>query len=186
MYNNRIVGYGEEHADQLLANPSNYRIHPKMQQDILNAVMSDVGIVQNVIVNVTTGHVIDGHLRVALAMRNNQTVPITYVKLSEEEEKLVLATFDPSSTYAVNDADLYKDLLQDIETTNEVLKKLFEQELIEMKIEDPMEEDVDGGLSESDKKYIVMVECMSYEEYDELIHELKGRNLKVKGNQKWL
>jgi hypothetical protein len=81
---------------------------------------------------------------------------------------------------------LYKDLLQDIETTNEVLKKLFEQELIEMKIEDPMEADVDGGLSESDKKYIVMVECMSYEEYDELIHELKGRNLKVKGNQKWL
>jgi hypothetical protein len=31
-----------------------------------------------------------------------------------------------------------------------------------------------------------MVECLSYEEYDELIHELKGRNLKVKGNQKWL
>jgi hypothetical protein len=186
MYQNRIVGYGEVDATELLANPNNYRIHPKMQQELLNAVMSDVGIVQNVIVNTTTGHVVDGHLRVALAMRNNQTIPVTYVNLSEEEEKVILATFDPSTQYAVNDAELYKDLLKDIETSNDVLQKLFTQELIEMKIEDPMAEDVDEALSEGNKKYILMVECSSYDEYEELIHELKGRNYTVKGNQKWL
>jgi len=32
---NRITGTGEEAPDQLLANPANWRIHPKAQQDAL-------------------------------------------------------------------------------------------------------------------------------------------------------
>ena len=32
-WRNRIVGHGEEAPDQLLANPKNWRIHPKAQQD---------------------------------------------------------------------------------------------------------------------------------------------------------
>lgn len=42
-WENRIVGQGEEAPDQLLANPANWRIHPN-------------------------GHVVDGHLRVAMAL----------------------------------------------------------------------------------------------------------------------
>ena len=34
---NRIVGTGEEAPDQLLANPRNWRVHPKAQQDALAA-----------------------------------------------------------------------------------------------------------------------------------------------------
>lgn len=32
-WRNRIAGAGEEAPDQLLANPANWRIHPKAQQD---------------------------------------------------------------------------------------------------------------------------------------------------------
>src|SRR6266704_2927845 len=34
-WRNRIVGHGEEDPEQLLANPKNWRIHPKNQQDAL-------------------------------------------------------------------------------------------------------------------------------------------------------
>jgi hypothetical protein len=34
-WRNRISGAGEEAPDQLLANPANWRIHPKAQQDAL-------------------------------------------------------------------------------------------------------------------------------------------------------
>ena len=77
-WRNRIVGYSEEEPDQLLASPYNWRIHPKNQQDALSGVLGEVGLVQNVIANRTTGHMIDGHLRVSLAMRHGQkSVPVT-------------------------------------------------------------------------------------------------------------
>ena len=34
-WRNRITGSGEEAPDQLLANPANWRTHPKAQQDAL-------------------------------------------------------------------------------------------------------------------------------------------------------
>src|SRR3990170_3494486 len=91
-WRSRIVGSGEEAPDQLLANPANWRIHPKAQQEALAGVLGQVGWVQQVLVNRRTGHVVDGHLRVALALRQEApTVPVLYVELSEAEEKLVLA-----------------------------------------------------------------------------------------------
>ena len=83
-WRNRIVGYGEEAPDQLLANDRNWRIHPKAQQDALAGVLREVGLVQNVIVNQRTGKVVDGHLRVSLAISENQPkISITYVDLDE-------------------------------------------------------------------------------------------------------
>ena len=82
-YENRIVGTGTEHPEQLLANPNNWRIHPKSQQDALESLLDDVGWVQNIIVNQRTGHVVDGHMRAAVAISKNETeVPVVYVDLS--------------------------------------------------------------------------------------------------------
>jgi hypothetical protein len=65
---NRIVASGEEAPDQLLANPANWRIHPKAQQDALSGALDAVGWVQQVLVNRRSGFVVDGHARVALAL----------------------------------------------------------------------------------------------------------------------
>ena len=65
-WRNRITGHGQEAPDQLLANPRNWRVHPKAQQEALAAVLDQVGWVQDVIVNQRTGHVVDGHARIAL------------------------------------------------------------------------------------------------------------------------
>ena len=114
-WNNRIIGSGEEAPDQLLANPMNWRIHPKHQQDALQKVLDEVGWVDDVIVNKRTGFVVDGHLRVTLAMRNDEiTVPVKYVDLNDEEEMLVLATFDPVSAMAGTDKDKLDEVLAGI------------------------------------------------------------------------
>jgi hypothetical protein len=115
-WSTRIVGQGEEAPEQLLANPRNWRIHPKHQQDALQETLDRVGWVQSVIVNRVTGHVIDGHLRVGLAIsKGEETIPVSYVELDDEEERLVLATLDPLAGMAVTDEGALKGLLGDLE-----------------------------------------------------------------------
>ncbi len=116
-WKNRIVGYGEEQPEQLLANPRNFRIHPKPQQDALLGVMREVGVVDDVIVNQRTGFVVDGHLRVALAISEHQpSIPVKYVDLSEAEEALILATFDPISALAAADKSQLDALLREVQS----------------------------------------------------------------------
>jgi len=125
-WKNRIVGYGEEKPDQLLANPLNFRVHPANQQSALEGVLNEVGWVTEVIVNQTTNTLIDGHLRVALAMRRNEkTIPVKYVELSPEEEKLILATFDPISALATTDNTKLDELLQDISSSEQGVQELL-------------------------------------------------------------
>ena len=114
-WRSRITGHGEEDPSQLLANPRNWRIHPKAQQDALTAVLDRVGWVQDVIVNKTTGHVLDGHLRVGLAIsREEESIPVVYVELTEDEEALILATFDPLGALAGTDDEILRSLVSDI------------------------------------------------------------------------
>ena len=126
-FRNRITGSGMEAPEQLLANPRNWRVHPKAQEAALAAVLDEVGWVQNVIVNQRTGNVVDGHLRVSLAIsRGEATVPVVYVDLDENEEGLVLATIDPLSAMAGTDKDLLAQLLGDVVTTNEELQAMLD------------------------------------------------------------
>ena len=125
-WRNRIVGYGEEAPDNLLANPRNWRIHSKLQQEALAGVLNEVGWIQNVIVNRTTQHVLDGHLRITLAMRHGEpTVPITYVELSEEEEALALATFDPIGALASAEKETLDALLRDVQTGSQAVQEML-------------------------------------------------------------
>ena len=114
-WKNRIHAEGEEPPENLLANPLNWRVHPALQQEAVAAALDQVGWIQRVVVNSTTGHVIDGHLRVAIAIsKGERSVPVSYVKLSPDEERLALATFDPLGSLAVADHDLLKDLLSEV------------------------------------------------------------------------
>ncbi len=117
VWQNRIVGEGVERADQLLAHPGNWRIHPKNQQDAMTGVLNQVGWVQRVIVNKRTNHIVDGHLRVSLAISAGaQDVPVIYVDLTEDEEALILATLDPISAMAATDADKLRELMELVST----------------------------------------------------------------------
>lgn len=101
-------------------------MHPKHQQDALAGVLDEVGWVQQVIVNRRTGHLIDGHLRVALAMRRNEpTVPVLYVDLDEAEEALILATLDPLAAMAAADAEKLDELLREVSTGEAAVQEML-------------------------------------------------------------
>ncbi len=137
-WRNRIVGYSEEEPDQLLANPSNWRIHPAAQQNALSGVLKEVGLVQNVVANRTTGHLVDGHLRVMLAMRENQpVVPVTWVELSEEEEHLILASLDPLAAMATADAGALDALLSSVQSGEEAVTAMLAELAARSSIPDP-------------------------------------------------
>lgn len=123
-WRNRITGHAEVEAKSLLANPKNWRIHPKNQVDALAGVLSEVGWVQDCIVNQRSGFVVDGHARVALAIKANEMVPVVYVDLSDEEEALILATLDPLSAMAEKDDKLLAELLGSIVVGDDALKAL--------------------------------------------------------------
>lgn len=72
----RIVGHDVVQPDQLLANPLNARIHGKLQQDATAGNLDALGFVKSVVVNRATNRIVDGHLRVTLALRNGSPVPV--------------------------------------------------------------------------------------------------------------
>lgn len=151
-WQNKIVGYGEEAPDQLLAHPRNPKIHPKRQQQALDRAISDIGWLTGVIVNQRTGHVIDGHARVELAIsRGEPTVPVAYVDLDEVAELKALATFDPIGSLAVTDQQKTDDLLKDL--------ALADVDFAEM-VRDLSKDDefVPGGVNDPDAEWQGMPE----------------------------
>jgi ParB-like chromosome segregation protein Spo0J len=127
-WRNRIIATGEESPDQLLANPMNFRRHPQHQQEAMLAALQEVGWVQDVIVNRTTGHLIDGHLRVELALRHNEPmIPVCYVELSTDEERLILATFDPLGALAFTDKRTLEDLMREVSTGSAELQQMLSE-----------------------------------------------------------
>jgi DNA modification methylase len=116
-WSNRITGHDVVPASSLLANPENWRTHPGEQREALRGSLDSLGWVQDVIVNTRTGHVVDGHARVEEAIsRGEETpVPVVYVDLSEDEERLALAIIDPISAMAGTDTTKLAELLGLIE-----------------------------------------------------------------------
>ena len=125
LFKNRIVGYDTKPADQFTANPLNYRKHPQRQRDAVNASLRELGWISTVVENVTTGNVIDGHERIWQALQRNEDVPYLKVELSEAEERLALAVFDPITNMAETDAAILDDLLREVNTGEAALQALL-------------------------------------------------------------
>ena len=70
-------------------------------------------------VKVNTGTLIDGHMRVSVAISKGQQVPIKLVDLTEEEENIVLATLDPLAGMAVPDKEQVAILAESVFKQNE-------------------------------------------------------------------
>ena len=136
-WRNRITGSGTLKVAEALENPLNFRNHPPVQRDALAASLDTVGWVQQVVVNTKTGNLIDGHLRLALAeQRGESELPCLYVELSEDEERLVLASLDPIAAMASADRDKLQELLVSLQCEDEAVRGLLEsiarQEHIEL------------------------------------------------------
>ncbi|MHC4748351.1 MAG: ParB N-terminal domain-containing protein [Planctomycetota bacterium] len=136
-WKNRIVGYDQVDPRSLLANEDNWRMHPLYQREVVGTALEDIGWIQDIVVNKRTHEdwsdkergietVLDGHLRVLLALQTDQPlVPIKYVDLSPEEEKMALLILDPSSSLATADKTRLKSLLEQAKPMSEATKQLL-------------------------------------------------------------
>lgn len=126
IWKNRIRGYGMTRVADAVANPHNWRLHTEDQYAVLDAGLVEVGIVQNIIVNVTSGNMIDGHGRILHAMKRGEEFwPTTFVELSHAEELKVLMILDPIAAMARTDEERAISLSEIVETESDAIKELM-------------------------------------------------------------
>jgi hypothetical protein len=125
-WRNRIVGYAEVDPRKLKANPLNWRQHPKAQKRAMGDVLEQLGVIDAVLVNKTTGNVLDGHMRHEMALEEKApTVPVLYVQLSIDEEKLALSVLNPLADLAVTDPEKLGALLAGVDRKGGPLDELL-------------------------------------------------------------
>lgn len=117
-WRNRIIGEGMVDPAELAANPLNFRTHGLDQQQALTGALERIGWVQRVVVNKRTMTIVDGHLRAKLAERRGAQVPVIFVDLDEDEERMALATLDPIAAMAGRDDTQLAQLLDGIQAGN--------------------------------------------------------------------
>jgi hypothetical protein len=103
-WRNKIQSYADVDPAELLASPFNHRVHSRKQAAAVDASLDRIGWITPVIVNATTSHVVDGHLRIMEAIdRDEETIPVAYVELTVEEERIAIASFDAIAGMATID-----------------------------------------------------------------------------------
>lgn len=87
----RIIRRAEVDPATLLKHPDNVVIHTFAQQEQMAALLKQYGWVDTVVVNARTGRIIDGELRVAIAVKQGMaTIPVSYLDLTDAEERKAL------------------------------------------------------------------------------------------------
>jgi len=125
-WRNRIVGSDLVDPKTLSTNPYNWRGYLKKQQETLQAAIREIGYLRSVTVNKRTGNIIDGHLRVGLAIFAGQdTIPVEYVDLDEAEEREAIATFDPIAALTDAEPEALDRLLREIASDEPQIQQLL-------------------------------------------------------------
>jgi hypothetical protein len=126
-WKNRIIEYGEMPANQYLAHELNARRHPGKQREALIGSLNEVGWVAPVIVSARTGKLLDGHARIEETLTKDEEAMIPFVKVdvSENEERTILASFDPITGLATYDREALDALLREVSTGEAALQEML-------------------------------------------------------------
>lgn len=94
-WRNRIVGQATRNPLSLVPNPYGQVEPLDFELDMAWGTLEKIGWFLPVIVNQVTGHIVDGHSRVTMAItRGEALVPVMYLELSIDEERCVRDFFD--------------------------------------------------------------------------------------------
>ena len=134
-------------AGSIIANPKNWRKHPKSQSEALKGILGEIGFAGAVLARETPDGLmlIDGHLRKESVLPNQQ-VPVLVLDVTEAEADKILATFDPLAAMATTDAEALETLLKDIQTqSGSVAKMMAELKESSRRLDTPLyDEDGEG------------------------------------------
>src|SRR5438128_994204 len=95
-FRDRIKELRRVEARTLRHNPNNWRVHPQAQRSALVALLETIGYAGALVARELADgslELIDGHLRAETTP--DALVPVLVVDVTEDEAKLLLATYDP-------------------------------------------------------------------------------------------
>ena len=122
-----ITGHAEVDPTTLVPHPDNWRRHPSGQRAGVDASLDLLGWIDEIIVNTTTGFMLNGHARVEQALAHEEPlVPVKYVALSPEKERLALLIFDPLTSMAEGDSATLAALMEATPTEHDDLQVLYD------------------------------------------------------------
>jgi hypothetical protein len=127
-WQNRIVTTEPSDVDPmtLRGHAKNIRTHASAQRRLLEAALDELGHVGKIVVSARTRRVLNGHLRVELAIgRDAPTIPVTWIDVDEDEELIVLAFFDQIGEGAEIDAAKLKSTLSQVKAGSESLHTML-------------------------------------------------------------
>jgi hypothetical protein len=113
-------------AKDLIANPRNWRRHPKAQADALRGLLSEIGYADALLVReLPDGKlmILDGHLRAQVTP--DMLVPALVLDVSAEEGDKIMLTHDPLAAMAEADSTRIKALLETVRTADEAVQDLL-------------------------------------------------------------
>lgn len=107
------------------SNPMNWRSHPRMQGETLNAVLNEVGWAGAALYNESTERMIDGHLRKDEAIKRGEPIPVLIGSWTEEQERVILATLDPIGALAEANAEILEGLLREVKIDDPAIQRML-------------------------------------------------------------
>jgi hypothetical protein len=186
----RVVAHDLVDPSDLINHPDNFRGHPVAQREALEAAIEEVGFVGEVLVSRRSGRILDGHLRVAEAIRTGQAVvPVGWIDCqSDEDEAAILATHDPIGAMATADRQKLAELAAKAQVQADPLKVMLAGLAARSKRE-PVDDAPEGRVvgaafgpqgggrgghlgAVDDLVHPLVVECRSETEAEELLEEL--------------
>lgn len=126
---NRISEILDVPGSLVLPNPQNWRTHPESQTSALRGILASVGVVDVLKVvkhpKVPGSYMlIDGHARAEIL--GDRSVKVAVLDLTPEEQRLVLASFDPVGNLAGTDQDMLDQLIDGLAVDDSALQALLE------------------------------------------------------------
>ena len=165
---NRVVEMKQIDASEILDNDANFRIHPKVQQNMMHGILKDIGISGALVAYYSERNngaltIIDGHMRKNMGGQ----WPVCITDLSDDEADQLLAVHDPVGMLAVKDDAKFDDLRSKMDEMDkgilDGIEQLFGIDDEEFVSETPIEE---KQKKTSLDEPIPEMELQPYEHYD--------------------
>jgi len=169
-------------AGLLKPHPKNWRTHPQTQQDALRGLLAEIGYADALLARELpdgTLELIDGHLRAETTP--DAEVPVLIVDLDDREAAKLLALHDPVAGWAESDHDVLAELLAEVETENEAVRKLLDEMLIEPEL--PAADDAENSLPpevDVPEAFQVVIECRDEAQQQEVYERMTAEGFRCR------
>jgi hypothetical protein len=187
----RIKEFRRVPANQIQADPRNWREHPPEQRSAMKAVLAEIGMADAVLAREGPDGkliLIDGHLRSDIV--GDAEIPVLVLDVTEAEAAKLLATLDPLAAMASANEDKLKELLNSVQFESPgldgLLANLNSLAGIEIDAGEEEEDETAGGgagagVGENvSARYSVLIDCEDEQQQQELIERFGEEGLECR------